>query len=141
MLDKEKIDAIKKLTGYNIRELAEFLEIPKQTIYDIYNKNCSITKRLAKIIKEKLPQINHAWLLGASDEMYDENQEKPENQEKSEKNEASQQETATMLSLIEKLVDSLQKNADANLLNAKANEENSRSMTKLVEMLLKQNNN
>lgn len=138
MLDTEKIDALRKLTGYNIRELADFLEIPKQTIYDIYNKNCSITKRLAKIIKEKLPQINHAWLLGVSDDMYDENQEKSE---KSEKNELTQQETATMLSLIEKLVDSLQKNADANLINAKANEENSKSMAKLVEMISKQNNN
>lgn len=138
MLDSEKIDALKKLTGYNIRELADFLEIPKQTIYDIYNKNCSITKRLAKIIKEKLPQINHAWLLGVSDDMYDENQEKSE---KLEKNELTQQETATMLSLIEKLVDSLQKNADANLINAKANEENSKSMAKLVEMISKQNNN
>mgnify|MGYP003295761092 CR=1 FL=1 len=94
---------------------------------------------MAKIIKEKLPQINHAWLLGVSDDMYEENQEKSE---KSEKNELTQQETATMLSLIEKLVDSLQKNADANLINAKANEENSRSMAKLVEMLsFKQNNN
>lgn len=138
MIDSEKIDALKKLTGYNIRELADFLEIPKQTIYDIYNKNCSITKRLAKIIKEKLPQINHAWLLGVSDDMYDENQEKSE---KLEKNELTQQETATMLSLIEKLVDSLQKNADANLINAKANEENSKSMAKLVEMISKQNNN
>ncbi len=138
MLDTEKIDALRKLTGYNIRELADFLEIPKQTIYDIYNKNCSITKRLAKIIKEKLPQINHAWLLGVSDDMYDENQEKSE---KLEKNELTQQETATMLSLIEKLVDSLQKNADANLINAKANEENSKSMAKLVEMISKQNNN
>lgn len=138
MLDTEKIDALRKLTGYNVRELADFLEIPKQTIYDIYNKNCSITKRLAKIIKEKLPQINHAWLLGVSDDMYEENQEKSE---KSEKNELTQQETATMLSLIEKLVDSLQKNADANLINAKANEENSRSMAKLVEMISKQNNN
>ena len=138
MLDSEKIDALKKLTGYNIRELADFLEIPKQTIYDIYNKNCSITKRLAKIIKEKLPQINHAWLLGVSDDMYEENQEKSE---KLEKNELTQQETATMLSLIEKLVDSLQKNVDANLINAKANEENSKSMAKLVEMISKQNNN
>ena len=131
MTDKQKIEAILELLKCNSTQFANLLGVGRQNIYDIQRGKNNISKQMACKIKEKVPQINPAWLLGASEIMLDDNQE---NQEKKE----PQQETATlqsMLSLMEKLVDGIQKNADANLINARANEENSRSMAKLVDMV------
>ncbi len=131
MTDKERIEAILAHFNWKSTQLANYIDVSTQNIYDILREKNNISKQMAKKIKEKIPQINHSWLLGISDQMWDSETEKSEKIE-------PQQETATlqsMLSLMEKLVDGIQKNADANLINARANEENSRSMAKLVDMV------
>lgn len=132
MTDKERIEAILAHFNWKSTQLANYIDVSTQNIYDILREKNNISKQMAKKIKEKIPQINHSWLLGISDQMWD------SETEKSEKIEHKSAETATMqsmLSLMEKLVDGIQKNADANLINARANEENSRSMAKLVDMV------
>lgn len=132
MTDKERIEAILAHFNWKSTQLANYIDVSTQNIYDILREKNNISKQMAKKIKEKIPQINHSWLLGISDQMWD------SETEKSEKIEHKSTETATMQSmllLMEKLVDGIQKNADANLINARANEENSRSMAKLVDMV------
>lgn len=43
-------------------ELADYLGVNKQNLYDIRKGRCGISKRLIEIIKNKFPNINTEWL-------------------------------------------------------------------------------
>lgn len=75
MTDSERIRELKKFTGLNFSKLAEEIGLNTvQTLYDIKNGKCGISKEVAKKIQERYLNISIAWLLTGEGEMLVDNQ-------------------------------------------------------------------
>lgn len=71
MTDSERIEALVKHSGLNIKRLAEEIGLKTvQTLYDIKNGKHGISKDVANKIKGKYLNINTQWLLTGEGDMF-----------------------------------------------------------------------
>lgn len=70
MNDRERIEALSRYTGLNLKRLAEEIGLKThQTLYDIRKGKHGISKDLAEKIQAKYLNINIGWLLTGDGEM------------------------------------------------------------------------